>query len=215
MDEKPESELLITNGRLVTWGSPNEIIENGGLLLQDGRIAEMGDSQTLLDKHPGVQMVDAHGQLVMPGNICAHTPFYGAFARGMGIPGPPMKDLPAILQRLWWRLDRALLDVDVEYSALVSLIDAIKQGTTTLIDHHASPNAINNSLDQVADAVQRAGVRVATCYEVTDRNGRAGTQAGIDENTRYPAALQERESDLRAGPAIRRLGRQGRRRPAL
>ena len=110
-----------------------------------------------------------------------------------------MKDFPDILQRLWWRLDRALLDVDVEYSALVSLVDAIKQGTTTLIDHHASPNAINNSLDQVADAVQRAGVRAALCYEVTDRNGRDGTQAGIDENIRYLYSLQERDSDLLAG----------------
>ncbi len=199
MDEKPESELLVTNGRLITWGAANEIVENGGLLLRDGRIAEMGDSQTLLDKYPGVQMVDARGQLVMPGAICAHTHFYGAFARGMGIPGPPMKDFPDILQRLWWRLDRALLDVDVEYSALVSLIDAIKQGTTTLIDHHASPIAINNSLDQVADAVERAGARAALCYEVTDRNGRAGTQAGIDENIRYLYSLQERDSDLLAG----------------
>jgi cytosine/adenosine deaminase-related metal-dependent hydrolase len=86
------------------------------------------------------------------------------------------KDFPDILERLWWRLDRALLDLDVEYSALVSLVDAIKHGTTTLIDHHASPNAIDSSLDQIADAVELAGVRAALCYEVTDRNGPAGAR---------------------------------------
>ena len=193
------NEILITNGRLITWGDPNDIIDKGGLLLRDGRIADMGDTAALMAKHANVRQLDARNQLVMPGNICAHTHFYGAFARGMAIPGPPMKDFPDILERLWWRLDRALLDIDVEYSALVSLVDAIKHGATTLIDHHASPSAINNSLDQVADAVEMAGVRAALCYEVTDRNGPEGAHAGIEENVRYLYSLQERGSGLLAG----------------
>lgn len=199
MAENNGKDLLVTNGRLVTWGSPNQIIDDGALLLRDGRIAAMGESAELRAKHQDVEELDARGQLVMPGNICAHTHFYGAFSRGMGIPGPPMKDFPDILERLWWRLDRALLDIDVEYSALVCLVDAIKHGTTTLIDHHASPNAINNSLDQIADAVEVAGVRAALCYEVTDRNGPDGAQAGIDENVRFLYSLKERNSGLLAG----------------
>jgi putative selenium metabolism protein SsnA len=192
-------DLLITNGRLVTWGKANELIENGALLLRDGRIANMGNTGELRAKYPDVQELDARNQLVMPGNICAHTHFYGAFARGMAIPGPPMQDFPDILNRLWWRLDRALLDVDIEYSALVCLVDAIKHGTTTLIDHHASPNAIDSSLDQIADAVDSAGVRAALCYEVTDRNGPTGAQEGISENVRFLSSLRERDSHLLAG----------------
>lgn len=192
-------EMLIVNGRLVTWNAPNEIIKKGALLLRDGRIADIGDSDSLIEKYPDVEQLDARGQHVMPGNICAHTHFYGAFARGMAIPGPPMKDFPDILQRLWWRLDRALMDVDVKYSALVSLVDAIKHGTTTLIDHHASPIAIDSSLDQIADAVEEAGVRAVLCYEVSDRHGKEGAQAGITENVRFLHTLQERQSDLLAG----------------
>ncbi len=193
------SELLITNGQLVTWGNPNEIINDGALLLRDGRIAALGSSLSLVEEHAEVEQLDARGQLVMPGNICAHTHFYGAFARGMGIPGPPMKDFPDILERLWWRLDRALEPEDVKYSALVSLVDAIKHGTTTLIDHHASPNAIEGSLDLIAKAVDMAGVRTALCYEVTDRNGPAEAEAGIQENVRFLRSLNEREDDLLAG----------------
>jgi putative selenium metabolism protein SsnA len=192
-------KLLITNGRLVTWAKVNELIENGSLLLHNGRIVDMGDSSEMRAKYYDVKELDARNQLVMPGNICAHTHFYGAFSRGVGIPGPPMKDFPDILHRLWWRLDRALLDVDVEYSALVCLVDAIKNGTTTLIDHHASPNAIDSSLDQIADAVEMAGVRAALCYEVTDRNGPVGAQEGISENVRFLSTLKERDSDLLAG----------------
>ncbi len=189
-----ESEFLITNGRLVTWGQPNEIIEDGALLVQDGRIADIGPSSELEARYPDAARMDAKNQLVMPGNICAHTHFYGAFARGMAIPGAPPKDFPDILERLWWRLDRALLDVDVKYSALVCLVDAIKHGTTTLVDHHASPRAIDGSLDQIADAVEEAGVRAALCYEVTDRNGRDGAQAGISENIRFLHTYKEREN---------------------
>ncbi|NKQ36233.1 MAG: putative aminohydrolase SsnA [Chloroflexi bacterium] len=191
--------MLITNGRIVTWAADDEIIENGAILVRDGRIADIGSTTELSAKYPEEDKLDAKSQLVMPGNICAHTHFYGAFARGMGIPGPPMRHFPDILQRLWWRLDRALLDVDVQYSALVCLVDAIKHGTTTLVDHHASPRAINNSLDQIADAVEQAGVRAALCYEVTDRNGRDGAIAGIEENVRFLHSLRERGSDLLAG----------------
>ncbi|KPK10069.1 MAG: hydrolase [Anaerolineae bacterium SG8_19] len=192
-------ELLITNGQLVTWGEDNEIIDGGALLLRNGRIAAIGDSQILPLEHPEVETIDAGGQLVMPGNICAHTHFYGAFARGMAIPGPPMKDFPEILKRLWWRLDRALTTEDVEYSALVCLVDAIKHGTTTLIDHHASPNVIAGSLDVIAGAVEKAGLRAGLCYEVTDRNGPDGAQAGIDENVRYLKALKADNSGLLSG----------------
>jgi putative selenium metabolism protein SsnA len=117
----------------------------------------------------------------------------------MAIPGPAPKDFPDILERLWWRLDQALLDVDVKYSALVSLVDAVKHGTTTLIDHHASPNAIDSSLDQIADAVDEAGVRAALCYEVTDRHGPEGAQEGISENVRFLHSLAERDNDRLAG----------------
>ena len=176
------NETLITNGTLVTYGDENQIISNGAVLIQDGRIAEIGQAAALEMDHPTVERLDAAGQLVMPGNICAHTHFYGAFARGMAIPGAPPRDFPDILERLWWQLDRALTLEDVHYSALVCLVDAIKHGTTTLIDHHASPNAISGSLAQIARAVEMAGVRTGLCYEVSDRNGPQGALDAISEN---------------------------------
>jgi putative selenium metabolism protein SsnA len=103
----------------------------------------------------------------------------------MALPGAPPADFPQILENLWWRLDKALTLEDVRYSALVCLADAIRHGTTTLIDHHASPNAIEGSLDIVAEAVQEAGLRACLCYEVTDRDGPERARAGIAENVRF------------------------------
>ncbi len=192
-------ELLITNGRIVTWSEPNEILDGKALLIQEGKITAIADESWLVEKYPQVPAVDAGGQLVMPGNICAHTHFYGAFSRGMAIPGKPLKDFPDILHRLWWRLDRTLSEEDVLYSAFVCLVDAIKHGTTTLIDHHASPNAIGDSLDVIAGAVETSGLRAVLCYEVTDRNGPEGAKAGIAENIRFLRSLNDRDGGLLAG----------------
>jgi putative selenium metabolism protein SsnA len=144
----------------------------------------------MLARYPQAEQIDARGQYVMPGNICAHTHFYGAFARGMAIPGPAPKDFPEILQKLWWPLDRSLSEADVRASAEVMLLDAIRHGTTTLIDHHASPNAIAGSLDAIAEAVERSGLRAVLCYEVTDRDGPDKARVGIAENVRFIERLR-------------------------
>jgi len=180
--------MLITNAHLITWGSPNRILENHAVYVAGDRLVEIGPDAALRAKYPQAERLDARGQYVMPGNLCAHTHFYGAFARGMAIPGDPPKDFPEILERLWWKLDKALTLEDVRYSALVCLVDAVKHGTTTLIDHHASPNAIDGSLDVIAEAVEQAGLRACLCYEVTDRDGPERMRAGIAENVRFAKA---------------------------
>jgi putative selenium metabolism protein SsnA len=177
--------MLITNGTVITLGADNHLIENGAVYIKGDKIADIGSTNALKKKYPHEEKLDAHGKLVMPGNIVGHTHFYGAFARGMSIPGSAPKNFPQILDKLWWKIDRALTLEDCKLSALVCLVDAIRNGTTTLIDHHASPNAIDGSLDAVAEAVLESGLRASLCYEVTDRNGAAGAKAGIRENVRF------------------------------
>lgn len=177
--------MLIINATVVTLGANPQVLPNHAIYIQNDVIQAVGTTQDLLAQHPEAESIDAGGQFVMPGNICAHTHFYGAYARGMAIPGPPPKDFPQILERLWWPLDKALDRETVRASALVCLVDAIKHGTTSLIDHHASPNFIEGSLDVIADAVDKAGLRAVLCYEVTDRDGMDKMHAGIAENLRF------------------------------
>ncbi len=183
------SKLLITHARLATLGAEPDLIEDGALLIEGEGIAALGTTVELTARYPAAERWDAAGQLVMPAFLCAHTHFYGAFARGMAIPGEPAANFPQILERLWWRLDKVLTLDDARYSALVCLVDAVRHGTTTLIDHHASPNAIEGSLDEIAGAVQEAGLRASLCYEVTDRDGPERAQAGIAENVRFAQSL--------------------------
>ncbi len=182
--------MIITNGEIVTWGDPNEILEDKALLIKDGLIQEIANETDLKTSHPGEEVVDAQGQLVMPGLICAHTHFYGAFSRGMAIPGEPSRNFQEILANLWWKLDKGLDEEGVKYSALALLADATRYGCTTLFDHHASPNCIDGSLDIEADAVMESGLRASLCYEVTDRDGEEKALAGIRENGRYISGVK-------------------------
>jgi putative selenium metabolism protein SsnA len=177
--------MLITNGKLITWQEKNQILEDHSLLIQDGIIQAIAPQAELLNSYPDADQLDAGGQYIMPGNICAHTHFYGAFSRGLAIPGAAPKDFPEILHKLWWPLDRSLTEQDVRFSALVMLVEAIRHGCTTLIDHHASPNTIPGSLDVIAEAVDQSGLRAVLCYEVTDRDGEERAKAGIQENVRF------------------------------
>jgi len=193
--------MLITNAKLITWESENRILEDHAILIENDLVKEIGKSSELKHRYPEMEWLDARGQYVMPGNICAHTHFYGAYARGMAIPGAAPKDFPEILQKLWWPLDRSLDAESIQYSVLPCLVDAIKHGTTTLIDHHASPNAIDGSLDILAQEVEKAGLRAVLCYEVTDRDGEEKMKAGINENVRFIRKTQHREVSLRDAPS--------------
>lgn len=178
--------ILIKNAHIIT-NTEAGILDNHALYIEDGLIADMGPALN----RTADEVIDASGSYIMPGSIVAHTHFYGAFARGMAIPGPAPKDFPEILQKLWWCLDKALDEDAVRLSALVHLVDAIKHGATTLIDHHASPNFIEGSLDVIADAVEQAGLRATLCYEVTDRDGPERAEAGIAENVRFLKAAKQ------------------------
>ncbi len=182
--------MLIINGSVLTFGEDRRVITGGAVYYEGDTIVEVGDSADLEKKYPDAEILDAGGKIVMPGMVCAHTHFYGGFARGMAIPGDPPENFMQILEQLWWKIDRALTLEDCKYTALVAMVDAIRHGTTTLIDHHASPNSIDGSLDALAEAATESGLRVGLCYEVTDRNGPEGAQAGIEENVRFLRRLQ-------------------------
>jgi putative selenium metabolism protein SsnA len=178
--------MFIKNAKIITFDDQDRIFEDGGVIINDsGEIIKIGPTNELENTSSPGEVIDAKGQLLMPGNICAHTHFYGAYSRGMYIPGDAPNAFPEILDKLWWKLDKSLDKEATYYSSLVCLIDAVRQGTTTLFDHHASPNYINNSLDTISKAVLESGIRASLCYEVTDRDGLVKAEEGIDENQRF------------------------------
>ncbi|HZX55749.1 MAG TPA: amidohydrolase family protein, partial [Ilumatobacteraceae bacterium] len=119
------------------------------------------------------------------GLVCGHHHLYSALARGM--PAPPNRptNFIEILEQVWWRLDVALDDEMIRWSAMLGATEALLCGTTGIIDHHESPSTIEGTLSIVADACAEVGVRVNCAYGVTDRHGSAEAKRGLLENERY------------------------------
>ena len=123
-----------------------------------------------------------------PGLVCAHHHLYSTLARGMPAPPRVPTSFPEILELIWWRLDAALDLAMIRWSAMLGALEALESGTTGIVDHHESPNAIEGSLDVIAAACAEVGVRVVCAYGVTDRHGPEGARRGIEENRRFLAA---------------------------
>ncbi len=183
------------NGIVVTLGQNNRVIWNGSVVADEEKIVGVGKSTELQKQFPDAEVMDCSGKIVLPGFICAHHHFYSTMARGMAIPGEPASNFVEILERLWWKVDRALLEEDITLSAQIPLIECIRNGTTTVIDHHASPGSPDGSLDLIESAVRQAGIRALLCYEVSDRNV---VGDGIQENERFIKKLGKGDGQIAA-----------------
>lgn len=174
--------ILIKNGIIITLGEPNKVLYGHSLLIENGLIKKIAPTNSFTGSYD--KIIDASGKVVMPGFINAHMHFYSTLVRGYG-KAAPSKDFNEVLQNLWWRLDKKLVLEDCYYSTLIPAINAIRHGTTTLIDHHASPFAVRGSLTQIAKAVKEVGLRASLCYEVSDRDGQKIADEGLEENVDF------------------------------
>ena len=183
--------MILTGATVVTSLDPVRVA-SGDLRVEHGRIA--GEPPL-----PGEPRHDCSGCVIVPGNVCAHTHLYSALARGMPYSLEPPESFVEILQRIWWRLDRALDEESIRASALVGGMEALLSGTTTLVDHHASPNSIDGSLDVIAEALGSLGVRSVLCYETSDRDGAERAAAGVEENRRFLERVRSEQPPLVRG----------------
>ncbi len=192
-----KNRILISGGTLVPMNELFNVIQNGGVLIEDSDIVDFGKTSKLEKKYEFDQKLDASGKIIMPGLINTHHHLYSAFARGLTMPGEPAKNFPEILEKFWWKLDKNLTKESIYYSALVSLLESLKQGTTTIIDHHESQSCQKGALDEIAKAVEEVGIRGSLCLGTSNRNDKG--KDGIAENNRFLSKINSEESDLLHG----------------
>lgn len=180
--------MLIKNIRIFTL-APAEV-KKTNLRITGSVISAEGSSLRPLKNE---KVIDLEGKLVLPGFVNAHTHLYSSLSRGMPMPSTAPANFLEILGKVWWKLDVALDEEAIYYSALVGAIEAIKCGTTTLVDHHASPSYIKGSLDILKKAMKQVGIRGVLCYEVTDRGGKKKRDQGLEENERFIIANKKDE----------------------
>ncbi len=190
------NRYLIQGGTIISFDPSAPVLEGYAILVEDGTIRQIAPQETFEDQE--IERIDASGKVVLPGLINTHHHFYSTLVRGLG-KAEPSKDFNEVLNNLWWRLDKKLCLDDVYLSAQVSIFDAIRHGTTTIIDHHASPYAISGSLAMIGKAVKDSGIRSCLCYEVSDRDGKDKAIEGIEENMSWLEYTQDQSDPMLKG----------------
>ncbi len=182
-----ENRLLLKNCQIVEF-SPKPNIFESDILIENGEIIQVG--QVDFDDFNGT-VLDLTGKFVLPGFVCSHNHFYSALARGMTAKIGNTPDFVSILEQIWWKLDRAIDEEILYYLGIIGSLEAVKSGTTAVIDHHSSPNFIKNSLKTLVKGFELSGLRGILCYEVTNRNGEEGMIEGVEENLSFCSYLKE------------------------
>jgi cytosine/adenosine deaminase-related metal-dependent hydrolase len=131
------------------------------------------------------EVIDCSGKFVTKSFACGHHHVYSALSRGMGAPKKNPRNFYEILKYVWWTLDKCLDKDSIEASALVTAIASAKNGVTYVIDHHASPFAVEGSLEIIAKAFEKVGVSHLLCYEISDRDGYDIAEKGLEETENY------------------------------
>ncbi|MBR6825571.1 MAG: amidohydrolase family protein, partial [Oscillospiraceae bacterium] len=189
---------ILANGRLITRSQTNPYLPDGGVVIDGTKILETGTTQELRAKYPQAEFIDAKGGVIMPAFINAHTHIYSALARGLSIKGYNATNFYEVLDGQWWAIDRKLMLSGTKASADALYIDCIKQGVTTIFDHHASYGEIPGSLFEIAKSAKEFGIRSCLCYEVSDRDGEEKCLQGIKENADFITYCEEQKDPMLA-----------------
>ncbi len=177
--------IILKNATFVDWESleftdTNIFIEPG----ETGKLKIFNNDDDITVSGED-EVIDCSGKLVTKAFGVGHIHVYSALAKGMPPPIKKPENFPEILKYIWWTLDRSLDKTTIEASALATAMACAKAGATFAIDHHASPNFIDGSLDVIAKAFDKVGVSHLLCYEITDRYGIDKTQQALEESDSY------------------------------
>jgi putative selenium metabolism protein SsnA len=181
--------LLLKNANVIHQFYPPKIKYNTDVVINNDTIVDTGKD---IGKNYNAEIVlDIDNKFVSAGLVCSHNHFYSALARGILANIKPSTDFVSILKNLWWKLDRALDEESLFYSGLIGALESIKSGTTSVVDHNASPTFITGSLSTLKKAFEQIGLRGILSYEITDRNGNEGMKEGINESFEFINKIEE------------------------
>ncbi len=191
--------LVIGNGKLFTRNDEMPFVENGAVAIEGTKIAAVGETESINKQYGDAEFIDAKGGVIMPAFINTHEHIYSAMARGLSIKGYNPKGFLDILDGQWWTIDRHLTLEQTKYSAVETLISCIRNGVTTVFDHHASFGQIGGSLFTIADVAKELGVRACLCYEISDRDGMDKARESVMENAEFIRYALKDDTDMIAG----------------
>ncbi len=171
--------ILLQGGMVVCLGQADRLFDRGYVLVEDDRIAAIGDMSSLPSGRRYDEQVDYSGKLIMPGLVNAHTHTPMTLFRGQA------EGVSLLTLEGWYNTIRTLelvMTPDMIPAAVeVACAEMIRTGTTTFADQYFF-------MDQIIPVVARSGMRAALAYGVVELGDPAARER---ELTRLEAFLED------------------------
>lgn len=160
-------------------------LPDGEILINNNKIEEVGQSGSIkINSNEKIKEYNLGGRLVIPGILNPHSHLYSSLSVGLS-PLGANDDFMGVLSNFWWPLDAAMDEESVYYSAMSGILNAIKHGVTCIVDHHASMNYVNGSLDVIKKAFSLTGLKGILCFETSNRKSNSNVSGHIAENISF------------------------------
>ncbi|MDA3648504.1 amidohydrolase [Saccharopolyspora indica] len=170
-------DLLLTDATVLTVDDHRTIHRPGTVAITGNRIAAVGPQSEMADWQ-GRTVLDCTGKAVLPGLVDGHNHLYQALARGLG---EGLSIVPWLCDFMW-PYSIAVQGADAVAAARLAAAEALRHGTTTVVDNHYAPTDLETTL-AVADVVERTGLRGAIA------RGIVGPRTEIAAKRGQPEAL--------------------------
>ena len=167
-----DTHLLIENATIVTMNEKREILIGASLAICGDRIAAIGDAAELRAQYPGAETLDGRGKVVLPGLINCHTHISMSLQKGVTL---AVEDG---LYRVMWPVEKSLTAEDCYHGALFGGAEALKSGTTCVVDHYFF-------MEEIARATIELGLRGVLGHTIMSRLGPITGEQELEEGIAF------------------------------
>lgn len=180
-----KSVFIVRGKYLITMNKKDEIIENGAVVVEDGKIKDIGEFTEILKKYKDSSIPvygNSHSAL-MPGFINTHTHAAMVLFRGIA------DDLPLkqwLIEHIWPREAKFLSPEFVYDGTCLASLEMLKSGTTTFNDMYFFTESI-------AEAAKKMGIRAVIGQGVLDFPTASGK--GADDYLKKASEFIEKYKD--------------------
>lgn len=173
-------KTALVNVTLITLDPARRIIPDGCLLIEDDHIEAVDRRVRLsaqIDRVP--RTIDGRGMVALPGFVNAHTHSFQSLLRGLA----DGLDLIGFLREVIYPVTSVMTPEEVRLGAALSVLEAIKSGTTCLVDNHSADTSLA-ATDGIAQVFAESGMRGLIARGLRQptpraRMARAGTRVSV------------------------------------
>jgi cytosine/adenosine deaminase-related metal-dependent hydrolase len=164
--------LICLGDYVITMDTDRRIIEDGAVVVEDDRIAEIGPREKVLSRYSDCEILGGDHRLVMPGLINGHIHLPQFMMRGVN----DEVGCLTLLTEYIWPIQGCYDEEDALISTRLGLLEMLKSGTTCFLSTGLHPRY---GMDGICSGVEESGLRGVISKYVFQGGGFSGNETAI------------------------------------